>query len=154
DQFSKPYGTPQLNGKIWVADFIFTRCPSSCPYITKNLEKLQEDSKDSKGLKIVSFSVDPNYDKPPVLKAYAEKNNIDSAHWRLLTGSKDSLYDLMGTKGFLVVKPQPNDTLKRFMHSEVVDLIDREGHIRGSYNGTDPREIERLEEDIRTLYVL
>ncbi len=87
DQNAKPFSNDQLHGKIWVADFIFTQCNSLCPLMTQNMANFQKKSAGS-GVQMVSFSVDPENDTPPILKDYAAKNGADESRWHFLTGTR------------------------------------------------------------------
>jgi protein SCO1/2 len=151
DQYGKPYGSEDLKGKIYVADFFFTSCPNICPVMTKNLKKVQEKVGKTKDFHIVSFTLDPKRDSAKRLAEYAAKYKITGDQWHFLTAPKEDIINIMGIKGYLVVKPIEGADPNQFQHSEVMVLVDKEGHIRGNYNGTDDKDIERLEEDIQYL---
>src|SRR5436190_4328545 len=91
DQNGKPFDSSQLKGNVWVAAFIFTRCPAACPMMTQKLAKLQK-SVPAKNVKLVSFTVDPERDTPQDLKEYAARFKADESRWFLLTGSKDAIF--------------------------------------------------------------
>ena len=153
DQNGNSFGSTQLKGKIFVAEFFFTRCPTICPIMMENLKKVIEDYPKSKELEIISVSVDPKHDTSQVLKAYAVKNKVTDPRWHFLTGNKDEIYELMNTKGFALLKPEPSENLAQFNHTGTLSLIDKEGHIRGQYDGTKVDEIDKLNGDIQTLIV-
>lgn len=141
-----------LEGKIYVANFFFTICPSVCPKMTNNLLRVQDAYRNDDQVMIVSHSVMPWVDSVHILKAYAERNQIDSKKWLLLTGDKSEIYQLgrqsyFADEGFGKSVTDESD----FLHTENVILIDAEKHIRGIYNGTIPLEMTRLIEDIGRL---
>ncbi len=136
----------QLNDKIIVASFFFTRCPGICPIITSNLLKVQESFVSDSNVMMVSISVDSEYDRPEILRKYQQKFNIDSNKWLLNTGAAAEIYNL-GFYGFKL----PADTIDKTLHSEKVVLLDKNRHIRGYYTGTDKKEIDRLITEIKIL---
>jgi protein SCO1/2 len=154
DQNGQPFGSDSLKGKIYIADFFFTSCPNICPLLTHSLIRVQDRFKNDNDFRVVSFSLDPQRDSAETLKQYAAKYKITTSQWHFLTAPKDSIYDLMGPKGYLIVKPILGADADQLQHSEVVVLIDKEGHIRGSYNGLKEDEMDKLIEDAHTLYVL
>ena len=144
-----------LKGKIHVADFFFTRCGTICPKIQSNLSRVQEIFKERTDLALLSYSVDPQYDGPAQLKAYADKLNAKPGMWYFLTGDKAQIYTLAQRGYFLPVVDhgvsygKPDET---FIHSEKLVLVDKEGIIRGFYDGTDRKDVERLIAEIRVLF--
>src|ERR671931_583227 len=87
-----PFGSDDLRGKVWVANFIFTRCPTVCPLLTRKMASLQPRAQQLGGAHhLVSFSVDPEYDSPEVLRSYAAKNGADGARWTFLTGAPEAV---------------------------------------------------------------
>lgn len=140
-----------LRGKIHVACFFFTLCPSLCPKIMGNMKVVQDSFQHDKNFIIASYSVMPDRDSVPILRSYATKNQIINNKWHLLTGDKKQIYQLARKSYFadenLGVQKGEND----FMHTENFILVDKNLHIRGIYNGTLSLEIEQLIKDIRTL---
>lgn len=136
-------------GKISVVDFFFSTCRTICPKMTNQLRRVQYKTKDDPDVVILSFTVDPQNDTPSRLKAYAQANQAISGKWHFLTGDKQEIYDLARNSYFLTAMegsgPDP------FLHSEQVLLVDKEGRIRGMYDGTDHFEIKKLIEDIAAL---
>jgi len=116
-------------GKVFVAEFFFTSCPSICPIMTKNLVGLQEEFKENENFGIASFSITPDYDTPTVLKAYAEKYGISDMDWHLMTGDKKKIYDLANS-GFNIFAAEMPDAPGGFEHSGLFALIDKNGFIR------------------------
>lgn len=139
-----------LQGKIFVADFFFTRCPGICLKMTNQLVRVQEEFSAKKEIKIVSFTVDPAYDTPEVLKAYAQRYNADPEIWQFLTGEKDYIYQL-AMKGFFLSAMEDEENPLDFIHSEKLVLVDRRGWIRGYYDGTDQEDVDRLITEIKVL---
>jgi len=151
DQNGNVFNSDSLKGKIYVANFFFSICPSICPKMTTNLRILQKTFSHEKEFKIVSFSVTPWIDTAAKLKEYGLRNNINVANWRLLTGEKKQIYTL-GRNSFFAEKTiglAKNET--EFLHTETMVLIDKKSRIRGVYNATNPEEIPRITEDIEIL---
>lgn len=133
-----------FEGKIYIADFFFTSCPGICPKLTKNMGKIQETYKKDSDIMLLSHTVMPWRDSVPLLREYAQNNNVDDKKWHLVTGDKEALYDIARTGYFAdedFVKTQDKSS---FIHTENFILVDKEGHIRGVYNGTLPVDVERL----------
>jgi protein SCO1/2 len=152
DQDGKPFGDKDLEGKIYVANFFFTSCPSICPAMQTLMKKVQnqDDFKKLKDFKLVSFTVDPETDSSARLKEFANKIQADSGRWYFLTGDKKALYDL-ASQGFLVNAMQDPTAPGGFLHSDMILLIDRNRHIRGIYEGTSLKDVKRLIDEIKVL---
>ena len=138
-------------GKIYVADFFFTSCPGICPRLAKNMGKLQEEFKNDDDVLLLSHSVTPVKDSVPVLKMYADENNVDAKKWNLVTGNKNEIYNIARKAYFAdedFVKTQDESA---FIHTENFVLIDKKGRIRGVYNGTLAIETERILRHIKLL---
>ncbi len=141
NQAGKPVTERDFQGKVWITNFVFTRCASVCPMLTAKFRGLQQDLRDVPGLAYVSISVDPEYDTPSVLAAYATRFDADVARWQFLTGP---LADIERTvvQGFKIHvgdrKPLAQDpTLVEIMHGEHLVLIDKQGTIRGYYQSDE-----------------
>ena len=137
-------------GKIYVADFFFTRCPSICPVMTNNMEKLQIEFLNDKDVKLLSLSVTPEMDSVPVLYDYASKNGAIDAKWNITTGKKKHIYEL-ARKSYFAAVDQGDGGLQDFIHTPNFVLVDKKKQIRGIYDGTKDEEIQRLIKDIRIL---
>jgi protein SCO1/2 len=138
-------------GKIYVADFIFTSCGGICPAMTSNMRQVQEAFKDDSEVLLLSHSVTPELDSIAVLKSYAERNEVISGKWHIVTGERKMIYDLARYSYFAdedLGRPRDDND---FLHTESFFLIDRQRRIRGVYNGVLPAEIARLIEDISIL---
>lgn len=146
-------GTPitlsDFYGKIWVADFIFTRCVAACPLMTDKMKKLQEEFAES-GVYFVSFSVDPEYDTPDVLFRYANRFGVDGNRWFFLTGEKTAIYHLTQEGFGLAIGQQESEVL----HSARFVLVDRRGHIRGYYDSNEDEALRKLRGEIKHLIEL
>ncbi|MCI5057713.1 MAG: SCO family protein [Flavobacteriales bacterium] len=141
-----------LQGKVSIANFFFTACSGICPKMMGNMIRIQENFGNHDDVAILSHSVTPKEDSVAQLKQYANHMGIHSNNWHLLTGSKAKIYDIarvsyFADEGFGKSVTSEED----FLHTENVLLIDKEGHIRGVYNGTLPVEINRLIDDTHFL---
>ncbi|RRQ49401.1 SCO family protein [Maribacter algicola] len=116
-------------GKVFVVEFFFTRCPSICPVMTKNLVALQNEFVNDESFGIASFSITPDFDTPQVLKEYAEKYGITDMDWHLMTGKKQEIYDLANS-GFNIFAAEMPDAPGGFEHSGLFALVDKNGYIR------------------------
>ena len=137
--------------KIYIADFFFTSCPGICPKLTKNMGSLQETYKKDKDIMLLSHTVMPWKDSIPVLKNYGQKNHVNVAKWHLVTGDKDALYNIARTGYFAdedFIKTQDESD---FIHTENFILVDKQGYIRGVYNGTLEIDVDRLKRHIKIL---
>jgi protein SCO1/2 len=144
-----------LEGKIYVADFIFTTCPGPCPIISANMAKLQQKLAGDSRVQLVSFTVDPQDDTPAVLAAYADHLGADPQKWWFLTGPKEQVYDLI-QNGFLQsVQDNHGKQLApgEFLvtHSTYLVLVDPKGFMRGFYSGLDSDDQSSLLEGIHQL---
>ena len=151
DQDGQTVTEKTVEGNIYVADFIFTRCASICPKMTANMGTLQEKYKNDDGVIFLSHSVTPDMDSVPVLKRYAENKGVISGKWHLLTGSKDDIYTLAKKQYYAGDTIGYYQTGNEFLHTENFILVDKHRRIRGVYNGTLALEMERLIEDIEIL---
>ncbi len=140
DQNSESYGSQQLLGKIWIADFIYSTCPGPCPMISTRMGELQKPLRDT-DVKLVSFSVDPQRDTPAVLREYAAKLNAQPGRWHFLTGDKNTIYRL-SRDGFKLATDDGGAAGP--IHSTRMVLVDRSGMIRGYYDATDADAVTRL----------
>jgi len=142
NQNGQPFGSAQLIGKIWIADFVFTSCPGPCPLISSRMSELQKPLQKT-DVHLVSFTVDPEKDTPEVLRGYAEKLNAQPARWDFLTGSKSALYDL-SKNGFKLAVADGSEETGVPVHSTRFVLVDRRGEIRGYYEATAPDAVTKV----------
>lgn len=150
NQNGKTISQKDYEGKVYVADFFFTTCPTICPKMTDNMVWLQNEIKNNDKVKLVSFSVTPDIDSVPVLKKYAEEKGVIDSKWNLLTGNKKDIYYL-ARKSFLVVKTGSPEEMYDMVHTENFVLVDQKKRIRGFYDGTNLEEVKKLLEDINFL---
>lgn len=129
DQDSTQVSDSDYLGKVFVVEFFFTRCPSICPLMTKNLVTLQEAFKGRNDFGIASFSITPDYDTPSVLKDYAKEHGIESDDWHLITGDQERIYQLANS-GFNIYAMENADAPGGFEHSGLFALIDKQGYMR------------------------
>ena len=149
NQNGQSFGSAQLAGKIWIADFVYTTCPGPCPMISSRMSELQKPLEKT-DLHLVSFSVDPDKDTPQVLRGYAEKLQADPARWDFLTGPKSAIYKL-SHDGFKLAVSDGSAEQGIPVHSTRMVLVDRHGQIRGYYDATEPEAITKLLADTNHL---
>lgn len=157
DQYNQPFCDRDFKGKIWVADFFFTSCPTICPIMTTHMVAVQNAFPDN-SIGIASFSIDPETDTPEVLQTYAQEKGVHSPHWHLLTGKEEDIYRT-ANEGFNIYAKAGN-TPENFEHSGLFALVDTKGNIvcrkeNGKpilfYNGMTQEGITMLIEDIHKL---
>ena len=155
NQLGQQVSFSDLKGKVIVADFFFTHCPTICPPLTVNMKSLQTSITNSRRvgdktpdfLHFLSFSIDPERDSVPRLKQWADRFQINPEQWWLLTGEKKLIYDLAINEMKLpTVDGNGIDT--SFIHTDRFVLIDTNFHIRGYYHGLDTADLARLSNDI------
>lgn len=150
NQYNEDYGSAQLKGRLWVANFIFTRCPTACPRFTKQMFTLQHRGRGmGQAFHLVSFSVDPEYDTPPVLLDFAQRNRVSPRAWTFLTGELGSIKEIVvdGLKVFMQNAPGLEDDLDAIMHGTHFVLVDAQMQIRGYYDSNEPDSVDRLLRD-------
>lgn len=170
DQNGKTITNNDYLGKVYVVEFFFTTCPTICPRMNKNLVQIQNTFQDFENFGVASFTINPDYDTPEVLKNYAERYGITNPNWHLMTGDQDKIYDLANT-GFPLYVAKNEEVEGGFEHSGHFALIDKEGFIRSRVENENPiifyngiiseeeqvddegqtQEITKLKEDIAIL---
>ena len=141
NQNGQPFGSAQLSGKIWIADFIYTTCPGPCPMISSRMSELQKPLQKT-DVHLVSFSVNPEKDTPEVLRGYADKLQAEPGRWDFLTGAKPAIYKL-SHDSFKLAVSDGSDAQGIPVHSTRIVLVDRHGQIRGYYDATEPEAITK-----------
>jgi protein SCO1 len=137
-----------VSGKVYVADFFFTTCPTICPIMKKEMLRVYDAYKDQPNFKILSHSIDPTHDTQAVLKDYAEKLGVENANtWNFLTGDQEKIFEL-GQTSYLTTAMADQAEPGGFLHSGAFLLIDQQGRIRGVYDGTKADQVDRLISDI------
>jgi len=146
DQNGAPFmSASELKGRIWIADFIFTNCTGPCPRMSSQMHQVQTGLAGVNNVRLVSFTVDPERDTPPVLAAYASRFEAQPGIWFFLTGSQDALHHL-SRNAFLL-----GDVDGNLQHSTRFVLVDRFSKIRGFYLTSEEDAIPRLIADARSL---
>jgi cytochrome oxidase Cu insertion factor (SCO1/SenC/PrrC family) len=155
DQDGRPFASAQLAGKVWVADFIYTRCAASCPTLSAQLAALQKSLQGVPGVAFVSITVDPRHDRPAVLKRYARDFGADLSNWSFLCGDPDATVALIRGGFKLPVQelqaPEPGGRVVDIPHSSSLALVDRHGLIRAYYEGIEQASWPKLEAGVRAL---
>lgn len=136
-------------GKIYVANFFFTHCPSICPTMQRNLLKVYEQYKGDERIGFLSHSIDFKYDSPSVLKAYAEKLGVENDQWQFVTGSKKDIYGI--SEKYLVYTKEDASVPGGYDHQGYLVLIDQQRRIRGAYDGTNDEQVAQLFTDLDIL---
>lgn len=151
NQNGKTITQKDYQGKIYIADFFFTTCPSICPIMSANMSDLQDEIIKYGDVKLLSHTVTPETDSVPVLKAYAQKHHVRDEIWNLVTGPKKEIYEL-ARKSYLAAKSTGDGGKYDMIHTENFVLIDKKKRIRGFYDGTDSDEMLRLLRDLAVLH--
>ena len=137
----------EYEGKIYIADFFFTRCQNICIAMAYNMSELQEYYKNEDDILFLSHSVTPEIDSISVLKEYANNKGVIDGKWNVTTGRKKHIYEL-ARKSYFAVLDEGNGDENDFIHTEQFILVDKERRIRGFYDGTDKNEMKKLKEDV------
>jgi protein SCO1/2 len=149
DQTGKSITLEDLKGKIWAANFIFTRCKGPCPITVLRMQDLNTKLKKVRGnVELVTFTVDPEYDTPEILKTFSEPLGADPASWKFLTGMPDAIQKIVVTGLLQPLAKEPDGTPA---HSTRVVLVDADGWLRGYQDGLDPEAVQKLMVDIGEL---
>ena len=146
DQTGAPFGPERLSGRVWIADFVFTRCPDLCPRMTERLAGVQRALGEQAD--VVSVSVDPAYDTPERLAAFARAHGADSPRWHFLTGDSGHVQEAV-LRGFKIAFSRDSEDIATITHGVHVVLVDGRGRIRGYYDSNDADALERLVRDAR-----
>lgn len=146
NQQGEPLGLSDMAGKIWIADFIFTNCPTICPAMTQEMARLQSEFV-ADPIYFVSFSVDPERDTTEVLTRYAKAYGADDRRWHFLTGDKAQIYQL-AEQGFSLAAGHNGSEI---LHSPRFVLVKADGNIQDYYDSRSPPAMLRLRRDVKTL---
>jgi protein SCO1/2 len=154
DQSGKLYGSKDLENKIYIAEYFFTTCGTICPVMNAEMQRVQAAFKGNNRFKILSFTVDPETDSVSQMRNYADAHGADPKQWHFLTGDKKDLYKL-ARRSFFVLKPaeaqNQGDVGSDFIHTNYFVLVDTQKRIRGYYDGTNSKEVDKLIKDIQKL---
>ena len=140
------FHSQDLEDKIWIANFIFTTCPSMCPMLTKKMKRLEDEFQSEKSVRLVSVSVDPATDTPQMLKDYEIKNQVNTSFWYFLTGDWEKQVRPLMSSGFKLRIP-----LDPAFHTEKFVLVDKRFRVRGYYSSHSKRAMKQLKEDLSKL---
>lgn len=149
DQDSQIITNETFADHIYIADFFFTTCPTICPKVKQQLIRVRDAFPDEGRLKFLSHSIDTRRDSVPTLRKFADKLNISSDRWHLVTGDKKDLYDI-AEDYFSIAKEDPNAP-GGYDHSGYIILVDKNRHIRAYCDGTDPDKVDAFMKDIQKL---
>ena len=159
NQFNDTISQFDYEGNIYLANFVFTTCPTICPVMTYNMRRVQQKMAQYPNFKILSHTVFPEYDTPEVLLEYANKMEADLSNWNFVTGNREDIYSIANS--YFVNVMEDSTAQGGFLHSEYFVLVDKEGRIRardddngnniGVYDGTDDYEVGLLIDDIKVL---
>ncbi len=149
NQYGDSVTNKTLDGNIYVADFFFTSCPSICPVMHRNMLKVYNTFKNTGGIKILSHSIDPKHDSVAVLRKYADGLGITGKIWWFLQGNKEETYQL--AQNYLVAVKEDKTAAGGYIHAGYFILIDKQKRIRGTYDGTQPEQVDKLIADMKTL---
>ncbi len=150
NQNGKTITQKDYEGKIYVADFFFTTCPTICPIMQDNMVEIQNAFKTNPKVMLLSHTVMPQIDSVPVLKKYALEKGVIDTKWNLVTGNKKDIF-YIARKSYLAVKTDTAGELYDMVHTENFILVDEQRRVRGFYDGTKKEDIKRLIEDIHFL---
>lgn len=152
DEDGRPFTDKDVEGKVLIVDFFFTRCTSICPRMSVQMQQLQLQLGDPiyKDVLFLSHTVDPGHDTPAVLKAYATRLEADPKRWKFLTGNAPDIYR-QGNLGYLLSASADSSAAENFVHSPQFVLVDKRHHIRGMYDGTDTEAMRDLMTDLKML---
>lgn len=138
-----------FDGKVYVANFFFTHCPSICPTMQRNLLTVYQKYQNDDRVSFLSHSIDFKYDSPSVLKSYAQKLGVNDSRWQFVTGSKKDIYGI--SEKYLVYSKEDSTAPGGYDHQGYLVLIDQNKHIRGAYDGTVNEQVDQLIADLAVL---
>lgn len=150
DQDSVWVSNENVADKIYLADFFFTRCPTICPLLAKNMLIIAKEFEHEKRFVILSHTIDDKHDTPTVLRDYAKKVGAP-LNWRFLNGPQNAVYKIAGKEGYFSYAEENPDVPGGFDHSGAFTLVDTKGHVRGVYDGTNEEDTKKAIVDIRKL---
>ena len=154
DQTGAPFGSAELEGKVWVASFIFTRCTTVCPAITAEMARVQDRTRNLEpAFRLVSFSMDPSFDTPERLAAYARAHRASPRLWTFLTGPEEAVRDAVvkGLKETMGREAPADGNAQGILHGTHLVLVDARGRVRGYYASDAPDAVDRVVRDAALL---
>lgn len=152
ERSGKSFGTAELKGKVWLADFIFTSCSGPCPAMTQKLSQMQNLVEGREDSRLVTFSVDPEHDTPAVLRTYADQFKAHPQKWLFLTGPFDTVRKLVQESFRLTMQKNVGaPSNEAILHSTHFILVDRQGRLRGYYDSSDPKAMASIPDHMALL---
>jgi len=136
--------------KIYVADFFFTSCPTICPIMKTQMLRVYDAIRNYGDVKILSHTIDPEYDTVALLRDFAERLDVTSDIWHFVTGDQEKIYE-MAQRNYMVTALEDSSQPGGFVHSGAFILVDKDRRVRGLYDGTKQDQVDRL---IRELTIL
>jgi protein SCO1/2 len=144
NQMGDTVSTNTVKGKVYVADFFFTSCPTICPIMKKEMLRIFEKYDGDPNFQILSHSIDPTFDTVEMLRDYSQKLGIENAStWNFLTGDQEKIFEI-GQTSYLTTAMADQNEPGGFLHSGAFILVDQKGYIRGVYDGTKTDQVDRL----------
>jgi protein SCO1 len=148
DHNNEVFNLTDFKGKRIVLDFFFTRCPTICPVMSKNMKYLYTELEEEDDLVFISISIDPDFDQPEILQRYRKRLGIEEDRWLFLTGDEKDIYNMARNVFFISALP-PKVSIEEIIHSDKFIILDGDFHIRAYYSGTDIEEVNQLKADIK-----
>ncbi len=150
NQDGKEVTDKDYQDKIYVTDFFFVTCPTICPKMTKQMNRVYDEFIENQDISFLSHTVMPENDSVPILKKYAEDLNVSSTKWNFVTGDKKQIYNL-ARKTYFAAVTEGDGGVNDFVHTENFVLVDKQKRLRGFYDGTSKKDVDRLITDIYAL---
>ncbi|MDG1146768.1 MAG: SCO family protein [Crocinitomicaceae bacterium] len=142
-----------MKGKVWIADFFFSHCPTICPPMTSEMKRLNLETQDlAEYIQFLSFSIDPERDTPTRLRAYRSIYDIAVSNWHFFTGDEAETHLL--AKSFFNGAERDAEAEGGFGHTDYFAIVDKEGYVRGIYQGTNKEQVDLLQADLRKLLTI
>jgi cytochrome oxidase Cu insertion factor (SCO1/SenC/PrrC family) len=145
DSSGQTFHSGALAGKVWIADFIYTNCPAECPMMTSKMHSVAKQLIGQQDVQLVSISVDPARDTPPVLREFARRYDAPTQQWTFLTGTPETIHQVA------FVTFHVGDVIGKIEHSTKFVVVDKHGHIRGYYSSLAADGIPTMLKDVSTL---
>ncbi len=150
NQDSSQVTAKTFEGKIYIADFFFTSCPTICPLMKTQMLKVYEKFKNYPDVAILSHTIDPAHDSVAVLREFAQNLGVSSNKWHFVTGEKEKIYAI-GQSSYMVRAIKEGKQSGGLLHSGAFVLVDKQRRVRGIYDGTSDKEVDKLLQDIEVL---
>ncbi|PPA70887.1 SCO family protein [Jeotgalibacillus proteolyticus] len=149
NQHEEAFGLEQLEGKVWIADFIFTNCETVCPPMTSTMKQVQDELREQNlDAEIVSFSVDPTVDTPEILKEYLARFTDDDSNWQLLSGYSQKEIERFALDEFQTLVNKPNEA-DQVIHGVNFYVVNPDGILVNEFSFTDPEVIEKIVDEVK-----